>query len=72
MSSGDRTVAPRYRVRLWCHDCGSGQDPMGCFEGDSELQDESYATHEEAEAAGKEAINGPPWGFEIEEDGRAC
>lgn len=57
-----------FRVRVWCHDCGYGQDPDGCFGGESELYDEEYETLEEAEVAKlKHSLDmGSPWEYEIE------
>ena len=57
-----------WRVKLWCGSC-VGEDPMGCFEGGSEVQDERYATRAEAEAAGEEKTKDcGPWVFDVFED----
>ena len=57
-----------FRIRVWCKDCGGGQDPMGCFGGESELSDEVYETREEAAAAGEKECREPPWDFKVEEE----
>ena len=61
-----------YLIRVWCDDCGDGQDPMGCFDGAHELRGrdgcealDPFETIEEADAAGWEFCNGPPWEFEV-------
>lgn len=57
----------RYRVRVWCPDC-TGVDFQGCFEGGDDLSEETYATHEEAEAAGHESVRHSIYEFDVEED----
>ena len=61
-----------WQVRVWCGDCGNGQDPMGCFDGDSELYDDVFDTREEAEVfvTEKERKMGRPWQYGIEESSR--
>lgn len=71
--AGLPTVAPRFRVLVWCRDCGNGEDPLGCFDGahgfiyDDAGDVRLFDTREEAEAEGNRYTSGPPWEFEIEE-----
>jgi hypothetical protein len=58
-----------YRVRLSCSDC-TGEDPLGCFDGGTELLNngQEFATIEDAERAGDDETRGcAPWDYEIEE-----
>lgn len=60
-----------YRVRLSCPDCSDGQDPQGCFDGDTELLEEQFSSIAAALAAGHAATRNSIWDFSIEdEDGR--
>lgn len=69
MSMPNRQAAPSpgFRIRVWCRDC-YGSDPYGCFEGEAQLQDEVYATYEEAEAAGWDFVDTAPYGFEVTDE----
>jgi hypothetical protein len=53
-----------WKLKLWCRDC-CGDDPLGCFEGTTEIQDEEYATEREASEAGKRACDGSPYDYEV-------
>jgi hypothetical protein len=65
-----------FLIRVWCRDCGGGEDPQGCFDGGYELvgngsEDHGFgapipfATFDEAEAHGYKITRGPPWDFEV-------
>lgn len=62
-----------YRVRVWCRDCGDGQDPQGCFDGGADFltddgppfDDVEFSTIDEAITAGRKATAGPPWEFDV-------
>jgi len=58
----------KWKVRVWCNDCGFGQDPMGCFEGGSEVLDEVFETVEVAEDAGSDYCKCSTWDFELLEE----
>ena len=69
-------VKPQYKVELWCRDC-TGQDQMGCFDGQSEFLYEKgihgkvrrFENLEEAKTAGWDAIKDcGPWEFNIVTD----
>lgn len=58
-------------VRIWCRDC-NGVDPLGCFDGGTELLTERdsdkpivFATFEEADHAGYESEGGAPYDHEV-------
>ena len=53
-----------WKVRVWCRDCGNGQDPQGCFDGGHEVLDDTFETEDQAEDAGADYCNGPPWDWE--------
>ena len=55
----------KWKVRVWCKECGFEQDPMGCFEGGSEVLDEVFDTKEAAEDIGADYGKGAPWDFEV-------
>ena len=56
-----------WKVIVWCTDCGNGQDPMGCFDGGSEVVG-IFPTEAEASAfAGARRIeHGSPWQHDVE------
>lgn len=43
----------KYRYRLWCGDCRD-IDSQGCFDGGTELSEETFDTYGEAENAGSD------------------
>lgn len=47
----------------------TAEDPLGCFDGGSELYEEEFQTKEEAQAFldAKRRETGAPWAFAIEE-----
>ena len=62
-----------YRVRLYCRDC-TGIDPMGCFDGGTELLESDtrpfiireFDSTGAASAAGARATTGAaPWEYEV-------
>lgn len=58
----------KYRVRVSCSDC-TGEDPLGCFEGGTEVLEESFASRAEAQRAGEDYTKDcGPWDFEVEEE----
>lgn len=59
-------MADAFNVIVWCHDCGNGQDPYGCFNGGQELVG-SFPTEAEAEAfADKKRKKRPaPWQYDV-------
>lgn len=58
----------RWRYRLWCPDC-TGVDPDGCFEGGTELSEDTFETEQEAVAAAITACyDDSIWRYEIEKD----
>lgn len=62
-----------FRVLVYCRDC-NGQDPLGCFDGNSEFlysdsppyEIEKFATLGEAITAGVEETKGSIWEFEVQ------
>lgn len=60
-------MSKRYRIRLSCHDC-TGQDFQGCFDGGTELVDETFETVEAANAYAESKDWSGPWEWEIEEE----
>ena len=67
-----KEISPRkYRVVMWCRDCGEGEDPAGCFGGDEETVQDVRGTvlfdsFEAARAAGDRETEDPPWDYRIE------
>lgn len=60
-----------WKVVVFCQDCGSGQDPDGCFDGDSQTFEERFATKEEAEAFAERQrieVMSFPWQYDVEEE----
>ena len=55
-------------VKVWCCDC-IGEDPLGCFDGGSEIIG-PFKSREEAVIA-CETLDGPPWDFEVYESPRS-
>lgn len=63
----------RFLVRVWCEDCGNGEDTLGCFDGGDELrgrgewkdEPEPFDTIAEAEAYGWKFIDAAPYDFEV-------
>jgi hypothetical protein len=41
----------KYRIKLWCRDCVN-EDPAGCFNGETEIQEEQFDNVEDAEKFG--------------------
>jgi hypothetical protein len=69
--SGGWWCAMTRKIRVWCRDCGDGMDTQGCFNGGDQVQDEEYATKEEADDGGYNICRGSTWSFEsfeVEED----
>ncbi len=68
--------ARKYRVVMWCRDCGNGEDPAGCFGGDEETVQHAaccdvrgtvlFDSFEAAEEAGDKETEDPPWDYRIE------
>ena len=63
----------KYKVVVWCQDCGFGQDPLGCFEGGSNTLIDPNDYSKEAEFdnisdaydAGWKEVDDAPWSFKI-------
>lgn len=54
----------RYRFRCWCPTCYP-DDPWGCFDGDMETSQETFATPAEAEQAGRDYTSIGIWLYEV-------
>lgn len=60
----------KYRYCVWCDDCT--EDGYGCFDGRSELSEETFDTWEDANKAGDKLTNDvAPWHYCVtDESGR--
>lgn len=60
----DKTTAT-WKVEVWCEDC-YGQDDYGCFDGGSEILEESFSSMEAAKIAGDEYTSDcGPWSYKV-------